>query len=174
MIWPVFTVWVLKSLEGCLFLYHVVTLCHNTGYHYERHRPGHLVLYSDVGAVYKWHCKAGSESRLELHGECALSARATAAPVGMDCLVYRTILNLIPGFDSDEEFGPFCHHTPFLGDGLGLMTFAFCKLSLIFPMFARLHDDASFGPVGGRARGERARQACCGQNLYKPTDMDFV
>ncbi|XP_008942210.1 PREDICTED: signal-induced proliferation-associated 1-like protein 2 [Merops nubicus] len=43
----------------------------------------------------------------------------------MDCLVYRNTLNLIPGFDSDEEFGPFCHHTPFLGDDLGLMTFAF-------------------------------------------------
>lgn len=93
----------------------------------------------------------------------------------MDCLVYRNILNLIPGFDSDEEFGPFCHQTPFLGDGLGLMTFAFCKLFLILPMFARLHDNASFGPWwGGRARGERARQACCRQNSYKPTDMDFV
>ena len=79
---------------------------------------------------------------------CALYVRATAAPVEMDCLVDRNILNLIPGFDSDEEFGPFCHHTPFLGDGLGLMTFAFCKLSLIFPTFARLHDNASFGPVG--------------------------
>lgn len=79
---------------------------------------------------------------------CALHMRATAAPVGIDCLVYRKILNLIPGFDSDEEFGPFCHHTPFLGDGLGLMTFAFCKLSLIFPVFARSHDNASFGSVG--------------------------
>lgn len=53
---------------------------------------------------------------------CALYARATAAPVEMDCLVHRNTLNLIPGFDSDEEFGPFCHHTPFLGDGLRLMT----------------------------------------------------
>lgn len=70
--------------------------------------------------------RLGSESQQELHGEhptaCA-AARATAAPVEMDCLVHRNILNLIPGFDSDEEFGPFCHQTPFLGDGLGLMTF---------------------------------------------------
>lgn len=88
---------------------------------------------------------------------CALSVRATAAPVEMDCLVYRNILNLIPGFDSDEEFGPFCHHTPFLGDGLGLMTFAFCKLSLIFPMFARLHDNASFGPVGWYSKGRKGK-----------------
>lgn len=79
---------------------------------------------------------------------CELYIRATATLVEMDCLVYRNILNLIPGFDSDEELGPFCHHTPFLGDDLGLMTFVFCKLSLIFPMFARLHDNASFGSVG--------------------------
>lgn len=87
---------------------------------------------------------------------CA-AARATAAPVEMDCLVYRNILNLIPGFDSDEEFGPFCHHTPFLGDGLGLMAFAFCKLFLILPMFARLHDNASFGPGGVVEQGEKGQ-----------------
>jgi len=86
-----------------------------------------------------------------------LRARATAAPPGMDSLVHRNILNLIPGFDSDEEFGPFCHHTPFLGDGLGLMTFAFCKLSLIFPMFARLHDNASFGPAGWQSEGRKGQ-----------------
>lgn len=79
---------------------------------------------------------------------CEHYIRATATLVEMDCLVYRNILNLIPGFDSDEELGPFCHHTPFLGDDLGLMTFIFCKLSLIFPVFARLHDNASFGSLG--------------------------
>lgn len=38
----------------------------------------------------------------------------------MDSIVYRNVLNLISDFDSDEELGPVCHHSAFLGDDLGL------------------------------------------------------
>lgn len=151
MVWPVFPVWVLRVWRA-LFLHATPS---------RRAVSQYRVLLLETRGVtppafVSVSCKDGV-ARLRVRGSmrctgsvllCALHMRATAAPVGMDCLVYRKILNLIPGFDSDEEFGPFCHHTPFLGDGLGLMTFAFCKLSLIFPVFARLHDNASFGSVG--------------------------
>lgn len=148
MIWPVFTVRVLRVWR-VVFLC-IMPSCHAVSQYWI------LLLDTSCFTVMSVLCKNGI-ARLAVRASvsctgsialCARYLRATAAPVEMDCLVYRNILNLIPGFDSDEEFGPFCHHTPFLGDGLGLMTFAFCKLSLIFPMFARLHDNASFGPVG--------------------------